>query len=422
MAIDRTRIGLRLLEFETGVASNIDDTNSAELVDYYASRTAGQAARLAMLIRGQDVIEDQTKLKKIAALELGMTVPEFAAAKRFLEDADLVEDKVTRTGKPVLVEKVERLNHAENYRRVGDLWLVGKDHSQKEEAIIHALDQVVSSPAELNTVDPLRQLPPSDRNAVLEVGGNAGILEVIQDRQILYTPLLWDVNPKKLAEFLKAANRTAFQQVVSTIRAKAGTDVTTTMDSVVLQAIQGGILPSYRVNSTAGERIYSFAPYLGSLLASDEEKTILDKARAIVASLRYGNEAATITRIRQPILILNKLTDASRSYRIGPHSELKQQYGMLVSKQIGRVIAARNGRYYFELIPSKDNLRACRIAAELITTGENVGEKDPGTDAAILLVSGTITHPLREVRVAKRKRSARADELADLVDQLRSFG
>jgi hypothetical protein len=39
------RIGLRLLEFECGIAANIDDTNSAELVDYESSRAAGQAAR-----------------------------------------------------------------------------------------------------------------------------------------------------------------------------------------------------------------------------------------------------------------------------------------------------------------------------------------------------------------------------------------
>lgn len=93
---------------------------------------------------------------------------------------------------------------------------------------------------------------------------------------------------------------------------------------------------------------------------------------------------------------------------------------MLVSKQLGRVIVTRNNRYYFELIPTPDNLRACRIAMELIAAGEILGEKDPSADAAILLVSGRINHPLKEVRVAKKKRAARADELSDLVDRLRS--
>ena len=65
------KTGLRVLEFECGVSANIDDSHSAELVDYELSRTAGQAARIAMLIRGQDVIEDELRLKKVAAIELG---------------------------------------------------------------------------------------------------------------------------------------------------------------------------------------------------------------------------------------------------------------------------------------------------------------------------------------------------------------
>ena len=58
-------------------------SHSAELVDYELSRTAGQAARIAMLIRGQDVIEDELRLKKVAAIELGMTPPEYMEARRF---------------------------------------------------------------------------------------------------------------------------------------------------------------------------------------------------------------------------------------------------------------------------------------------------------------------------------------------------
>ncbi len=73
MGTDAVRMGLRLLEFECGVDANIEDMHAAELVDYEVSRTAGQAARLAMLIRGQDVIDDEQHLKKIASHELGMT-------------------------------------------------------------------------------------------------------------------------------------------------------------------------------------------------------------------------------------------------------------------------------------------------------------------------------------------------------------
>lgn len=426
MGTDAVRIGLRLLEFECGVETNIDDMHAAELVDYEASRTAGQAARLAMLIRGQDVIDDEQHLKKVASHELGMTPPEYNAAKRLLQEVDLLEERTTRLGKHVLNEKVQRVIHSENYRRIGELWLQREYRTPKEEALIYTLDKVIDRPTDTDLIDALRTLKKPDKSAVLELGRNAGIIDSVDEsNRTYYSPLLWDVNRKKLAAFLKYADETAFNRVLEKARSRPGADFTRaaddkTADPLLAQAISGGILPSYRVTSTGGPRLYGFAPYTGGLLTTDAEKTTLDKARALVACLRYGGEAATITRIRNPLWILNAITDANRGHRLNPHSELKLQYGMLIGKQLGKIIKTDNNRYMFELIPSEDNLRACAIARELLSTGEIIGEKDPGTTAALHLVNGTIQHPLREVNIARTKRPARADELEGLVEHLRA--
>lgn len=419
MSKNSVRIGLRLLEFECGIASNIDDTNSAELVDYEASRAAGQAARLAMLIRGQDVIEDEQRLKKIAAHELGIHPAEYTVAKRMLLESDLIEERTTKTGKAVLNEKVSRIDHSDHYRRVGELWLSRSHRTSKEEAIIHTLDAIIDAPQAIGDLDPLHGLKKDDLSAVLELGCNAGIIDSVDPaKKYYYSPLLWDVNPKKLAEFLKTASASSFGDVLKRMK-KPGSDVTGEEDPLLMQAISGGILPSYRVNSTGGKRVYSFTPYTGGLLSSETQKTVLDKARCLVACLRYGSEAATITRIRNPLLILNAITDSSRNYSLKPHSELKLQYGMLISKQIGRVTQVGE-RYAFQLIPTEDNLRACAIATELLSSGEVMGEKDLGASAALHMVNGTIEHPLREVKIARKKRPARADELNDLVERLQS--
>jgi len=420
MGSDGVRVGLRLLEFECGVAANIDDTNSAELVDYELSRSTGQGARLAMLIRGQDVIEDEQRLKKIAAIELGIHPAEYNVAKRLLMEVDLIEERTTRAGKVVINEKVNRLNHADNYRRVGELWLMRGGKSHKEEALVHTLDEIVQSPRDITTIDAISELNRSDRSAVLELATNAGVMESVDEAgRVYYSPLLWDVNRDKLATFLATATGTSFREVLRKT-SRPGTDFTKTRDPLVIQAIIGGILPSYRVLSTGGERVYSFAPYTGGMLSSDTERIILDKARALVSCLRYGSEAATITRIRNPLWILSALMDQKRNYRLNPHSELKLQYGMLVAKQIGRVIATGNGRFMFELIPTEDNLRACAIARELLSTGELMGEKDGDASAALHFVNGSIQQPLREVKIARKRRPARSDELADLVERLQS--
>lgn len=231
--------------------------------------------------------------------------------------------------------------------------------------------------------------------------------------------MLWDVDPKKLGSFLAICDSSAFQSLLSDFRRRPGTDITAREDQVLLQAVSGGIVPAYRVRGTGGVRRYGFAPYTGNLLNTTAEKSILDKARALVASLRYGKEAASITRIRNARWILEALMDPNRQHRVGPHSELKGQYGMLVAKQIGRVRrATRSARFYFELIPTKDNLRACQLALELLTAGEALAYKDP--TAIVHLGTASVNHPLREVRVAKKRRAARADELAGIIEGLQT--
>lgn len=416
MAHNSVRIGLRLLEFECGIATNIDDANSAELVDYETSRSTGQAMRLAMLIRGQDVIEDEHRLKKVAAVELGMHPAEYSVAKRLLMEADLIEERTTKAGKSVLNEKVSRLDHSDNYRRMGEIWLSRGGRTHKEEALIHTLDSLIEVPRDISTLNPLKSLKKNDLAAVLELGTNAGIIESVDElKKVYFSPLLWDVSPTKLAAFLKTASTSSFGEILKKFE-KPGSDVTNTKDPLVAQAISSGILPSYGVLSTGGKRVYSFTPYSGGLLTSETQKTVLDKARAIIACLRYGSEAATITRIRNPLAILSALTDSSRNYGLKPHSELKLQYGMLVSKQIGRVIQTGE-RYVFQLIPTDDNLKACAIARELLSNGELMAEKDLGSEA-LHMVNGQIQHPLKEVKVARKKRPARADELNDLVERL----
>ena len=261
----------------------------------------------------------------------------------------------------------------------------------------------------------------TERTAVLEVGENAGVLDILEQQGLYYSPMLWDVDPKKLAAFLAICDTSAFRSLLVDFRDRPGTDITARADQVLLQAVSGGIVPAYRVRGTGGVRRYGFAPYTGNLLNSTAEKSILDKARALVASLRYGKEAASITRIRNAQWILSALMDENRHYRVGPHSELKGQYGMLVARQIGRLRQAKqSSRFYFELIPTPDNLRACQIALELLTEGEAVAHKDPAAISAVHLGTTSVNHPLREVKVAKRKRAARADELAGIIEGLQT--
>lgn len=415
---DNTRIGLRLNEVEAAISENVEHA-SPELVDYEVTRTHGQAMRIAMIVRGQDIIEDESRLKKVLSAELQITAQEYQGAKRLLQEIDVLEEKTVR-GKPVLVEKVQRLDHSANYRRLGESWSAAKNRSAKEQALVHALDTIIESPAAAEDVDALADLDDEDQGAVLELAKNAAVLDEVHGSDVLFSPLLWDVDPKKFGKVIAKLDRTKFRSLLEQVAKRPGTDLTYHADPIAAQAVSAGVLPSYQVTSSGIEKTYSFAPYAGSLLTTPAQKSILEKARAIVACLRFGSEAASITRIRFPTAILNAMMDKNRGHRIGYHDELKEQYGMLVKKGIGRIERATNGRFAFVLLPTDDNLLACRLAYELITAGEVLSDKDQQvSQAAVHLNSGEISHPIREVKVAKKKRPARADDLAGIVEAVR---
>ena len=50
-----------------------------------------------------------------------------------------------------------------------------------------------------------------------------------------------------------------------------------------------------------------------------------------------------------------------------------------------------------------------------------MGSKDPAAIAAVHLGTAVVSHPIEEVKVARKKRAPRADELAAIIDSLRSF-
>ncbi len=410
--LNEQRYGLRLIELEIGLATNVDE-HSPGMVDYEISRTVGQAARLAMFVRGLDVIEDEQRLKKIAALELRISGPAYTAAKRVLQEVDLFQEK-TVLGKKVIHEKVQRLDHVSNYERLGAFWVSKTDRTENEKSLVDTLDAVIEAPVPIASIPALDNLGVEERNAVIEVGTNSCLLDKIND--YLFCPLLWEMDFEKTSRFLERHDN-GFANIVAPFKEQPGLDLATFNSSpTILQAVSCGLIPSYRVSSTAGERVYGFSPYAGRLLVDNNQRSILDKARSIVACIRYGNEAATITKIRNPGLVINALLDRNRNYSLGPHSEIRDQYGMLLLKGIGRVKKEKN-RFIFSLIPTDDNLQACSIAKELIQEGEVIASKDPCT--VINFASGTIGNNLAEIRVAKQKRPARAEQISDLIEHMR---
>ncbi|MCK4816756.1 hypothetical protein KA005_13380, partial [bacterium] len=145
-----------------------------------------------------------------------------------------------------------------------------------------------------------------------------------------------------------------------------------------------GCIPTPSVNSSAGEKFFVFTPLQG---VGKLEKALLEKARAIIACVRYGQHFATVTKIFDPLLILERLQGRKK---IGAHSEILRQYALLHKLGVGKIARDRfhSDRFNFHLIDTEDNMRALELAIQYLTIKEVVKPDSSANKAKQLLLPG----------------------------------
>jgi hypothetical protein len=135
-------------------------------------------------------------------------------------------------------------------------------------------------------------------------------------------------------------------------------------NAAVQAAVKAGVLMPVVVNGVTGAQRFYFAPYGG---LSSHERTILDKARAIVSCVRYGQGFAAGTRVRHPKRLLETLIE-DKKFRKG-HPDLNKQYGILVEKLIGHPVKENYG-WNFQILDTDENMKALNVAMEMVEIGE----------------------------------------------------
>jgi hypothetical protein len=340
-----------------------------------------------------------------------------------LEETDLVQRRGDK-----IYEKVRQINFGENYERVGDLWQQ-RGPDVREVLTVGALDELVETPKYASAIDAFSGAGKRERDLVLDVTKNAHLVEPIAvgiGEPVLFAPMMWDADPPRMEKVLSQMKTASVAQVVRAVQQQptgAELDRMTLTDAeraLATRAVTVGLLPTIPVNSAGGEKAFTFLPYTGALVSDATEREILDRARALVACVRYGERHAVVSKIRYPTAILRTLLDAGRDYALGWHSEVKDQYGQLVKRGVGRI--ERSGaRYRFRLIPSAENLRAVRLAIELITYGQILEERirlDANPSDA-LLAPGNIGTDFDGIRKAHTQKKATDDDLEELVENAR---
>jgi hypothetical protein len=277
------------------------------------------------------------------------------------------------------------------YEDLGELWETGNptDH---ERASIQILDDVTLVPQKVRDVQRRYGLSPTDYEIIRDIGANAGYLRTYRSRtdgqEVICSPLHWDERPDSLDVLTAKYGSSDIIKALKSVRAHQGLPADHVTDAVLKDAIYTGLLPTPTVESLRGQKAFLFTPAHNIAMY---EKSIVDKARAIIACVRYGEVFGTITRIFDPLLLLRRLRDRKR---IGPHSEILRQYETLRNLGVGRISrAVGTSKYYLHLIDNDENVRALDLAIAMLQVGEGPPEGADVQSARQLLLPGTYVHP-----------------------------
>jgi len=198
--------------------------------------------------------------------------------------------------------------------------------------------------------------------------------------------LYHDENPEKLIALFDRFPDIDVSKKIRDIRRYQGSPVEKITDPVIIESIKMGCIPTPAVDSSGGKKYFAFTPIQG---VGKLEKALLEKARAIVACVRYGQHFADVTKIREPLDILYAM---KIKRGIGSHSEILRQYALLHKLGVGRISRDpyHTRRYNFNLIDTDENMRALDLAIQYLTVDEVIKPDPSVLKARQLLLPGIV--------------------------------
>ena len=138
----------------------------------------------------------------------------------------------------------------------------------------------------------------------------------------------------------------------------------------------------------------------------------MDKARAVVSCVRYGQKFAEGRPIKYPRAIVQQLRNNKR-FRKG-HPDLFSQYGLLVEKLIGHPVDEGHGFWNFEIDDTDENIKALDVAIEMLQHGESPSAKiDLDAKKALFSSSGYEGPIATRVRLSTNMRYIKGNKIGN---------
>jgi hypothetical protein len=349
--MDSWNIGLRTQDFHEGL--KLTTYFPQKDVHYKNTLLIGKAATLAMHLRGLLYIENYQSLE-YAASTLGINGLELERVLRELEEVDFV--RVIKIGEEIKRIEIKVPEFRSGYSELGQRWKE-LNPSELEKSGIIVLNQLIRGPAKRFSFFDSLGIDNQTEAMICDVMKAGHLLEIqpVAGEEMVYSPLAVDGNPNIYLNWAKMfPNEVA--SAMNLLKTNQGipiADSIVSKNSALKAAIHTGVLMPIQVSGATGEQQFIFAP-VGNL--TNEERVILDKARAIVSCVRYGEKFAAGRPIKDANAILRTLRSNKRFKR--GHPDLFSQYGLLVEKMIGRPFRDKGGFWNFAVDDTPENMKA----------------------------------------------------------------
>lgn len=419
--MDVYEAGLRCQDVNSGVRTF--DATSPSLTPLKKTRLVGMAADLAALVRGTPLISDMAALESVAAAELDIPSTSFDVVLGVLEVSELVELTRNREGEVTgLTAQVPY--YRDLYGILGQAWH-DRRPSQLEEEMVAVVDRLAAGPLPAEMLVDRVGVEASDVERVLQLGSDTQLIKAVSglDGTILYSPFTAFENPSLLNELAEKHGGDQLLTEFDALRNRQGLAVSPQRFPMLYDAVARGLLLAPSVELPGGsDQPFATLPYTVDRNLLVGEKPVLDKALAVVACIRCGEEFGGYSDLPSALAAINKLL---REGELNPHSSSKRQYRLMRNK--GVVAYGPDpmpwGHWVVPtLIDTPDNRRALEIARDLITVGEPMAGRDAEGARNLLSSDARYLNPMKTVGVSRPRLAHKEAEYSKIIAAVMGYG
>ena len=414
-------IGLRCQDVNSGL--RLFDGSSSVLTPLKKTRLIGMAADLAALVRDTPLISNMAALETVAAAELDIPATSFDAVLAILESEALVE--LTRSDSGDVTGLTSEVPHYRNlYEILGRSWRARRP-SQLEEEMVAVVNQLAAGPLPADMLVSKVGIERADAGRIMQLGTQAQLIKVVSgvDGNILYSPFTAFENPTLLNELAEKHGSDQLLAEFEQLRKRQGLPVTADKYPLLYDAVARGLLMAPSVEIPSGvSQPFATLPYTLDRTLLKEEKPVLDKALAILACIRCGQDFGGYSQLPSAVAAIDKLL---RDGNLKPHSSSERQYRLMRNK--GVILYGADTQPWGSwvtptLIDTPDNRRALQIARDLLTLGEAMSGRDADGARDLLATDAQYLNPMKTIQNNRPRLTHKEGEYAKLIAAVMGYG